>query len=352
MKIRVLCLHDESSSAVRLINELKQLGERLHHKNKIELSFVNSPHILPQTSDLDEANEIDKDDLDRVWYYSGKDDAMKKIGLDASILHLRQIWSHSLYSNPFHGVLGIGQGATVAALLPLLRYEDLLSNDDNEQNNTKLMFEGLRFGIFINGKDILSEGQNTTKETDEAEREFVDACQISSLHIFNTSGNESESRKLYKRYGGDSADSNAEQSFTSGSRIDAKLMNILGKFLVKQKNSIVATTKTTFTNDKDIEGSKHANDALVELEKTKMELARIEEKALEVVSEEIRKNPPKALMAMIMPDGKRGGTLVGGYVGDRDAFRSEEFVQSGGAPCPEEFKLPTQDRVENNQINQ
>lgn len=349
MKIRVLCLHDESSSAVRLINELKQLGERLHHKNKIELSFVNSPHILADSSNIDEVNEIDKDDLDRVWYYSGKGDSMKKVGLDASILHLRQIWSHSLYSNPFHGVLGIGQGATVAALLPLLRYEDLLSDDDNDQNNTKLMFEGLLFGIFINGKDMLSEGQNN-----EAEREFVDACQISSLHVLNKSGNELESRKLYTRYGGDSTESKAEQSFTNGSRIDAKLMNILGKFLVKQKNSILATLKASVPNpnDKDLDPLKHANDALIELEKTKMELARIEEEALEVIGEEVRRNPPKALMAMIMPDGKRGGTLVGGYVGDRDAFRSEEFVQSGGAPCPEEFMLPTQDRADNNQINQ
>ena len=38
-------------------------------------------------------------------------------------------------------------------------------------------------------------------------------------------------------------------------------------------------------------------------------------------------------------NGYKNGTLVGGWAGNKDHFRSEEFKNSGGAPYPKEFIL-------------
>ena len=58
------------------------------------------------------------------------------VGLDASLLLLRQIWT----SMPFWGVLAIGDSAAVASFLPLLPVDPFPS-----------------FGIFINGNTLLGE---------------------------------------------------------------------------------------------------------------------------------------------------------------------------------------------------
>ena len=138
----------------------------LHQKHNIELAFVNSPHIVANTPPTGDniQDGIGRDD-ERVWYHGEK-----KLGLDATILHLRQIWSQSLYSNPFSGILGIGQGAAVAALLPFLRFdvplpmhhddindkdEDGNDNDGYSDTDCTLMFEGLQFCTFVNGWDLL-----------------------------------------------------------------------------------------------------------------------------------------------------------------------------------------------------
>jgi hypothetical protein len=69
------------------------------------------------------------------------------VGLDASILHVRQVWQQALRSSPFTGVLGFGQGASLAALLPLLPGPD--------PNNPTLMFEGLDFILCMGGLELL-----------------------------------------------------------------------------------------------------------------------------------------------------------------------------------------------------
>ena len=58
------------------------------------------------------------------------------VGLDASLLLLRQIWT----SMPFWGVLAVGDSAAVASFLPLLPVDPFPS-----------------FGIFINGSSLLEE---------------------------------------------------------------------------------------------------------------------------------------------------------------------------------------------------
>mmetsp|Transcript_2866 Transcript_2866/g.5377 ORF Transcript_2866/g.5377 Transcript_2866/m.5377 type:complete len:424 (+) Transcript_2866:58-1329(+) len=414
MKIRILCLHDENSSALSLIDQLQLLGQRLQHNHNIELAFVNAPHIVippknkkkscydddtdanPSNDEADNHthdNDEEEDDKERVWYYNCKEN----IGLDASILHLRQIWTRSLYSNPFSGILGVGQGAAVAGLLHFLSYEnymvpqedtngddgydDKVVDDDNEEDAIRPMFENLKFCIFINGWDIL-EGLHSTdddsekmaqdKSENDNENENVTFSinnSIPSLHIIPTQddNNNHDGMKLFGRYGGDGITSQAEKyamdqsqhssSSSSNNNNNKKIVNVVGKFIVAQKMKIMTHLKSSSIQQSIIisnaETPHPSNDNLdiadivKEIETTRLELARVEQEALELIQQTISQNPPKALMAMIMPDSQRGGSIVGGWDGDRDAFRSEEFIQSGGAPCPKEFTLPSKVRKEN-----
>jgi|EP00979_Chaetoceros_neogracilis_P000691 hypothetical protein len=341
MKIRVLCLHDSGSSAIDLISHLQKLGERLHKDHNIELAFINAPNI--KSSALQHSN-IDSDDLDREWYHDGD---QKKVGLDASILHLRQIWTRSLYSNPFHGVLGVGQGAAVASLLPLLRYEHPLEGDGGEDECSP-MFEGLQFGVFRNGWDLLSDTNPNKENIVELGNDYKTEFGMPTLHIMSKGANEDRSHNLFRRYGGDADESKAEKLILESKSVSAKTLNVLGRFLVKQKKQLVANQRKANSDLMQLEsgaGNEDEQDAVLAIEATRMELARVEQEALELIHQTVSKNPPKALMAMIMPDSQRGGTIVGGWAGDRDAFRSKEFIQSGGAPCPKEFILSSQERA-------
>jgi hypothetical protein len=389
MKIRILCLHDENSSAVSLIDQLQLLGKRLQHNHNIELAFVNAPHIVisprnkSNTNDDEDFQDQDHGDHEkqRVWYYKSKE----KIGLDASILHLRQIWTRSLHSNPFSGILGVGQGAAIAGLLPVLssyetitvRQDDGQDEDDDESNDDETirpMFENLKFCIFVNGWDLLLLDSNHSDQVDQeakdkSEEENDDEStlrinNVPSLHVISSQDNQSGEMKLFERYGGGTSDSQAEKcvldncpNFSSSSK-SMKIINVLGKFIVAQKKKLTTQWKSAIqdsvahqdsTNDSQ-QDNHHSTEMLgntdgallllQDMERTRMELARVEQEALELIQQTISENPPKALMAMIMPDSQRGGSIVGGWDGDRDAFRSEEFIRSGGAPCPREFTLP------------
>ena len=194
----------------------------------------------------------------RVWYYNDNNNASNnnedRLGLDPSILHLRQIWSQSLYSNPFSGVLGIGQGASVAALLPFLRFDnplplhtrtssagdgdrdrdsgaagdsDCAHDNDNENDDTKsdadddddaddcqMMFQGLQFCMFVNGWDLLNSNTNTSVNsspqsqhddinTHDDHLEYKEATELPSLHIYHDNNNDNNiSHQLYQRHGG------------------------------------------------------------------------------------------------------------------------------------------------------
>jgi hypothetical protein len=310
MTLRVLCLHDKHSCAPELIFRLRELGARLYQKHGIELAFANSPLVsgtpvvtsskntscsLSNSSNEEASNDVkDHDSLGRVWYYDNKS------GLDASILHLRQLWQQSLYSAPFHIVLGIGQGAVIAAMLPFLTYEE----GPNEER--KQMFEGLRGCIFINGWDLLSPTEN-----DEDIRQYEEVQNLSTLHLFSPTTSPA-SNLLFKRYG-----DKAEFCTMESTKFNGSTFNAIGKFLVKRKNAL-------------------GSDPMVQ---TRTELAIVEQKALDIINRTVSANPPKALMAMITPDSSRGGTLFGGWIGEKDEFRSKEFKESGGAPFPQSNTL-------------
>mmetsp|Transcript_18599 Transcript_18599/g.22323 ORF Transcript_18599/g.22323 Transcript_18599/m.22323 type:complete len:127 (+) Transcript_18599:17-397(+) len=65
------------------------------------------------------------------------------------------------------------------------------------------------------------------------------------------------------------------------------------------------------------------------------ELHRVEQEASRIVAEQIRENPPKALMAVITPQS------IGGWSGPK---RRGPHDEGGGAPCPSEFLMNKEDR--------
>lgn len=127
----------------------------------------------------------------------------------------------------------------------------------------------------------------------------------------------------------------------------------MGKFLVQQKKhkKVQRRKMMKIIQEKEYHNTNNNNNKTIEaiIEKTKLELAIVQEEAQSIMASVVAENPPKALMAVITPDPSKknndGGILVGGWDGDKDAFRSEEFINSGGAPCPKEFTLKQKERI-------
>ena len=335
--MRVLCLHPETSSAYQFSQELQKLEERLWTKHAIELVFVDGPLLDVQvgtvvgeeggginaieSSCIDSGNGEDR--VSRRWYVeeefrralthqtttTNSSTQMSQIqysGLDASILHLSQIWTRggaNISNNlgeclPFQGVMGVGQGANVASLLPLLNYqnEDEVVDCEKENSNTgggltqhmkPSMFQGLQFVISIDGKDILSRRDIDNVVTEKEENDvYVGPDGVQSLHVINTESDTCQSsEQLAKQYGVNATIHHYKQQQLSSTttHITTTLSNIIGKYLVSQKNKL------------------HSNPKSRELISLQNQLANVEQLATLAISQEIQKNPPKALMAVIGP---------------------------------------------------
>jgi hypothetical protein len=156
--LRVLCLHDANSNATKLSNQLEELGERLYEKHAIDLVYINSPLTNGATNS-------ETEEPDRIWWEDTDDG--KFVGLDASLLLLRQVWN----SMPFWGVLAVGQGAAAASFLPLLPVDPMPA-----------------FGIFVHGESILEEEERLIE-------------QFPCLHVVGA--NPEPSQKLIKQFGGE-----------------------------------------------------------------------------------------------------------------------------------------------------
>jgi len=439
--MRVLCLHPAASSALQFSQELHKLEERLWKKHGIELVFIDGPlldvpmqlghavgedgggiHALEPCcgandsgdGDIGGGDGVDVERVSRRWYVaepstrkalpsvsssstsaqpmppSASTARIHYSGLDASLLHLSQIWSRggaNISNNslgecmPFRGVLGYGQGADVAALLPLLHRHDADvdgdSSDDEENESmnkevkTQTMFEGLQFVILIDGKDILLQCKhdennddlgNVVDEDELVEKDvYVGPDGVHSLHVILEESSSSE--RLAKQYGPNATihncklQSNDDTTTSLGNMSSSStLFNIIGKFLVSQKNKL------------------HSNSKSRELMMLQHQLLNVEQLATIAISEEIQRNPPNALMAVIGPsammpkmssgndndttDGKlddadinqQGAArevvkvvdkAVGAWQGGRRRGFGEE---GGGAPCPEEFLLREEER--------
>lgn len=133
--LRILCLHDAHSSAEELYEKMKVMDKRLFEKHNVELVYVNSPLL-----DTNSINGL-------VWWQEEENDdkeetnQQRNIGLDATLLHVKQV----LASMPFSGLLAVGQGAALGSLLPFL-------------------VDDLEFCIFVNGYSLLQEEERLVDE--------------------------------------------------------------------------------------------------------------------------------------------------------------------------------------------
>ena len=346
MLMRVLCLHDSSSCAYELNLNLKRLAERLHSKHGIELVFINSPLTNVDTEDHDHENAPYL--TSRSWYYFSKDEGIMSndtetsiqlnnpLGLDVSILHLQQIWNNS---DPFCGVLGIGQGAALAAVLPLFTKRGTHSYPEP-------MFPGLNLLILIHYHNQLC--------MDDVLEDLT--CPVSSevysrLHIFRQG--DIDGRLLYDAcfsaasdYDGGLNETNQVFTIPCDSNlktVNMTMMNVIGRFLVEQKKKV-----QSMEDDLKIAASDDQDSELYTRNMIRQRLAMLEQEALSLIQASIEKDPPKSLLGVVSKESTSDGNavaVIGGWAGDRDAFRSEEFIEAGGAPCPVTFKLPRSHRL-------
>lgn len=340
--LRVLCLHDAESHAREMQESLAALGQRLFEQHGIDLVYVNSPLAVVERRSAPPPRGIDAcGEPRRVWWHddddtlreaisnessnsrgspvveglsdddddeSDSDDADHPgpapqhhqqqsakptlVGLDASLLYLQQIWT----SGPYWGLLGIGQGATVASLFSLL----------------PTTFPPPQCLVLCDARHALL-------------REEERLSHVPCLHV-----GVKISDALVAQFGGQVATTTTEdpvrnhnssnasaQTLPSGNldrAVSRSILNAVGRFLVDQRRATVCDPSSP-------------GGEIVALQ-TALHVA--EEEATDYIAREIAANPPKALMAIIMPH------HVGGWSGDR---RRQPGEQGGGAPCPEEFLL-------------
>ncbi|KAL3796175.1 hypothetical protein ACHAWO_008111 [Cyclotella atomus] len=337
--MRVLCLHPEASSALSFSKHLSKLEERLWEKHGIELYFVDAPLLDVNRHDDEQCAPS------RRWYVqetisTNDTSTVKYSGLDASLLHLSQIWARGGANSSnqngvmgeclsFQGILGFGQGANIGAMLPLLSY-----NYNEEEDEKKIerppIFQGLQFIMIVDGVDLVHQ-DNAADEIELDTDLYVGEEGVQSLHvIFDNKSEEckSNSTRLAKQYGPNAEIHHCKQ--TDSTTCAPALSNILGKYLVSQKNKLYGNSETR---------------QLIALQNR---LANVEQLATLAIAQEIQRNPPKALMAVIGPvvnNEKENEVDVGMAMGAWQGPRRRGFgEEGGGAPCPEEFLLKENER--------
>eukprot|EP00980_Cylindrotheca_fusiformis_P007060 scaffold1482_cov120-Cylindrotheca_fusiformis.AAC.2 len=260
--LRILCLHDDESNALELSDSLEVLGERLYEKYGIDLVYVNSPLISRQSvlagqkhdelpnrvwweeKEEDDPTSKDREEQDNNNSTNSPSHNKRFVGLDASLLLLKQIWN----SMPFWGILAIGKGAALGSLLPLMG----LPTDPS-------------FCCFVHGESLLDE-----------EELMID--NLPCLHIVGD--NPGPSERLIKQFGG--------QLHRGGKKLNKSILNSIGKFIVAQKKRL------------------RENQVDTNILALQNQLYMVEQEAANVVAQTIAADPPKALMAVISPENVGG----------------------------------------------
>ena len=200
--LRILCLHDGESNAMELSDSLEVLGERLFEKHGIDLVYVNAPLISkrqrqPETQSSYQ-NRQEEELPNRVWWEEEEEEHAeggqnhKFVGLDASLLLLKQVWN----SMPFWGILAIGKGAAIGSFLPLLPVSPVPS-----------------FCIFVHGESLLQ---------DEQEK-LID--NLSCLHIIDTKEDKlggGKGEMLIQQFGGQVHEQTTK-------KLTKSTLNVMGK---------------------------------------------------------------------------------------------------------------------------
>jgi hypothetical protein len=330
---------------------LDTLGEKLYRNHGIDLVFVDAPLIVDSHHNEDARDK--KNGNPRAWWEDeergtprrtrqpesdeeenqnpntimstaktagdgdGNDadnaspdhrQAPRYLGLDASLLLLKQVWN----SSPFWGILAVGQAAGVAALLPLLPTQGGVTPPS--------------FMIFVNGTTLLDEEESLTEHLNLPCLHVVDknaAINIREDEPLPANAWSNPTQRLVRQFGGKvvcddessfstSTSKSTPQSPRSSSRPSSRSFNNhVGRFLVDRKRHL------------------RRNVGEIAVLALKHELHRTEADAAQLVAQQIASNPPDALMAVITPKN------VGGFRDRRRGFGEE----GGGAPCPSEFLL-------------
>lgn len=403
--MRVLCLHDECSSADDISRKLQVLATKLDQRHGIEIVYANGP-LLDRKQDGRE-EEIRNSALSsqqrRLWFHPERtsteetaddilptrttsDECSSYIGLDASILHLRQMWNQSL-TNPYSGVIGFGQGATLAAAMPLISEHSLYSDmqtdgirvRQEDHCTAESMFEGLEFVVLVHASDVLSQSSYSLPVmSSSGESHYSEAIQLSSItssmHVFfENNGHGELLRKRYACYSKHYPTKESphatchrimksNENSTSVNQIDLQTMNAIGKYLVStkkklQKDQVEALRILNDTPNQEtritehdsgpteIYGNGNANELISAAKKIRQQLHALETEAFKLINTSIAMNPPPCLVAAVCPTSTNANhirkennnmqPIVAGWMGDdKDAFKSKEFKESGGAPYP------------------
>lgn len=322
--LRVLCLHDAKSNSIELSIKLNSLGEKLYRNHGIDLVFVDAPLIVnKKISEEEDAGRIQQDPP-RAWWeeerkahgeLSSEGEENKNpndpqsmdshdgpppnyVGLDASLLLLKQVWK----SSPFWGILAFGQAASVASLLPLL-----------PSDGTEGQPPPPSFVVFVNGETLLGEEEPLTEHLRLPCLHVVDDPNIAQDEPLPATPHSNPTQRLIRQFGGNVVcDETLSEVQRSGTMTYSSVFNNhVGRFLVAQKRKLRKSL-----GDVAVLALRH-------------ELHRTEADAAQLVAKQIAENPPEALMAVITPKN------VGGFR-DRRRAPGEE---GGGAPCPSEFLL-------------
>ena len=379
--MRILALHPSGSSADDLQRSLRDLGDGLQAKHDIELVHVDAPLLSSPASSreerrcgegLDEQPDENHPSQKRCWFDAALNgtkscdarDArgINFVGLDASILHLSQIWNRRVHSNPFSGIVAFGQSAAIAALLPLLvrpvlaeemegtgdDYEQQTKDDEKEGVNLGVpLFPGLDFVVLVDGFDITTKHEDPTTASDMP---WFDPSAPESLHIISQGSNvrEAMSKKLASRYGesaqihcrttthnaNSSEDEDPMRCFYDEGVVlplRKRELNVIGRFVVSQKNALTRRTAAHANADDSSNAEQLAKrmQTTFAIQETRQRLGMLEEEAERALVQHVSVNPPRALMAVIAPD------VVGAWSGPK--WRRPN-MDGGGAPCPAEFR--------------
>jgi len=229
------------------------------------------------------------DAIGRIWFHEKTDSNIisDHVGIDASILHITQLWNRELYSRPFHGVMGYDQGAALSAYM-----------------TQRDMLPGCQFLILVGGYSISALSKRDDKKT---------------LHLFPRDPCPvHDSRVLFSQY------KNAQAfhvphcyPFPATPRV----LNILGKFLLSCKKDIISSYK--------------GDTSLIESDR--LRLGQLMNIASDALWKEVKNNPPRSLMAVITPNS------MGAWNGAR---KDMGVMDQGGAPCPYKFLSKSQEREE------
>jgi hypothetical protein len=209
------------------------LDEKLYEKHGLEFVYINAPLVV-----------VDEDqhgkDRKRVWWEPTEEHPYA--GLDASLLHIQQIWKTA----PFCGLLAVGQGCGVASLLPML-------------------LPDIEFGVFVYGKALLEEDERMVAHW---------PC----LHlVLESEKTNTLAQRLVTQFPGQIHVAKTAEKILTKSEFNA-----MGKFFVEQKRSM---------------RENGSGDELV----LQTQLHIVEQQAARLMAEHIAANPPKALMAVIQP---------------------------------------------------